>query len=176
MSCIRDEMRWSIAVTWMLYRYLGIIVRYGKLFFIIIFRTNWSAKWDDLVGILFCMHLLFHVASRETNVMVGTRELLQWVFMQLMPSIGRELLQLVKEIRSRAISIKLGMADDSVWQRIDYKIKLQFKEEKLQDLKSKNGFNDFDNTVTQYLWNCIAYLAYDWWGWVWQSFCLKLYH
>lgn len=93
------------------------------------------------------MHLLFHVASRETND-YGTRELLQSVFMQLVPSIGRKLLRLWKEIKSREILIKLGMEDDSVWQRINHKMKLQFKEGKLQDFMTKNEFNDFDNKVT----------------------------
>lgn len=107
------------------------------------------------------MHALIVSRRITRNKCYGTRELLQWVFMQLMPSIGRELLQLGKEIRSRAISIKLGMADDSVGQRIAYNIKIQFNEQKLQELKTMNGFNDFDNKVTQYLWNCIAYLVYD---------------
>lgn len=59
------------------------------------------------------------------------------------------------------IQSNIRQADDSVGQSIAYNIKLQFKEEKLQYVKKKNGFNDFDNKVTQYLWNCIAYLVYD---------------
>lgn len=79
----------------------------------LICKLRWSSRY-------LVLHALIVSRRITRNKCYGTRELLQSVFMQLVPSIGRKLLRLWKEIESRAILIKIEMEDDSVWQRINH--------------------------------------------------------